>query len=214
MHLAKVHPKPGSSLAAAITFAPGPHHFVVLSDTHVNDRVPELAPQLLDAIRAAAPEAIFLAGDLSQPEVMTTLAQVAPVYAVQGNQDWLRAHRLPKELWFEVNNVYILLTHGHVNMALYTLNYLRLFLTGQKMSLRSIEQRLAKRYPQADLVIYGHTHFQVSHRLGQQWFLNPGAGYPHKLNGHHIEYALLEISADGKIHTELRHLAGESSPSR
>ena len=206
MHSAKTNAKPGSSLASAITFAPGAHRFAVLADTHVNDRVPALTPQLIDAIGGAAPEAIFLAGDLSKPEVMTTLAQVAPVYAVQGNQDWLRGFRLPKELWFEVNNVHILLTHGHVNMALYMLNYLRLLLTGQKMRLRSIEQRLAKRYPQANLVIYGHTHFQVYHQLGQQWFLNPGAAYPHKLNGHHIEYALLKISAQGEIHVELRYL--------
>jgi hypothetical protein len=211
MHSAKTNAKPGSSLASAITFAPGTHRFAVLADTHVSDRVPALTPQLIDAIRGAAPEAIFLAGDLSKPEVMTTLAQVAPVYAVQGNQDWLRGNHLPKELWFEVNNVHILLTHGHVNMALYMLNYLRLLLTGQKMSLRSIEQRLAKRYPRANLVIYGHTHFQVYHQLGQQWFLNPGAAYPHKLNGHHIEYALLEISAQGEIHVKLRYLTELSS---
>jgi hypothetical protein len=211
MHSAKTNAKPGSSPASAITFALGTHRFAVLADTHVSDRVPALTPQLIDAIRGAAPEAIFLAGDLSKPEVMTTLAQVAPVYAVQGNQDWLRGNHLPKELWFEVNNVHILLTHGHVNMALYMLNYLRLLLTGQKMSLRSIEQRLAKRYPRANLVIYGHTHFQVYHQLGQQWFLNPGAAYPHKLNGHHIEYALLEISAQGEIHVELRYLTELSS---
>ena len=207
MHSAKIHTKPGSSLARAITFPLGTHRFAVLADTHVNDRVSELAPQLLDAIRAAAPEAIFLAGDLSTPIVLTTLEQIAPVYAVQGNQDWLRGYHLPKELWLNVNNVHVLLTHGHVNMALYTLNYLRLLLTGQKMSLRSIEQRLAKRYPQANLVIYGHTHFQVYHQLGQQWFLNPGAAYPHKLNGHFIEYALLEVNAQGEIQVELLHLA-------
>jgi hypothetical protein len=211
MHSAKTNAKPGSSPASAITFALGTHRFAVLADTHVSDRVPALTPQLLDAIRGASPEAIFLAGDLSKPEVMTILAQIAPVYAVQGNQDWLRGNHLPKELWFEVNNVHILLTHGHVNMALYMLNYLRLLLTGQKMSLRSIEQRLAKRYPRANLVIYGHTHFQVYHQLGQQWFLNPGAAYPHKLNGHHIEYALLEISAQGEIHVKLRYLTELSS---
>jgi len=207
MHAVVKRTKLGSSPAAAITFPPGAHCFAVLADTHVNDRVSELAPQLLDAIRAAAPEAILLAGDLSTPIVLTTLEQIAPVYAVQGNQDSLRGTRLPKELWFEVNNVHVLLTHGHVNMALYTLNYLRLLLTRQKMSLRSIEQRLAKRYPQANLVIYGHTHFQVYHQLGQQWFLNPGAAYPHKLNGHFIEYALLEIGAQGEIQVELLHLA-------
>jgi len=208
MHPVENRTKLGSSPAAAITFPPGTHRFAVLADTHVNDRVSELAPQLLDAIRGTAPEAILLAGDLSKPEVMTILAQIAPVYAVQGNQDWLRGYRLPKELWFEVNNVHILLTHGHVNMALYMLNYLRLLLTGQKMSLRSIEQRLAKRYPQADLIIYGHSHFQVSRQLGSQRFLNPGAAYPHKLNGHFIEYALLEIGAQGEIQVELLHLAG------
>lgn len=208
MHTTKSPVQPGSSPSAPITFPPGAHRFAVLADTHVGDREPELSSQLVEAIRVLTPEVILLAGDLSRPVVVTALEQIAPVYAVQGNQDWLRGYRLPKELWFEVNNLHILLTHGHVNMALYTLNYLRLLLTGQKMSLRSIEQRLAHRYPQADLVIYGHTHFQVYHKLGQQWFLNPGAAYPHKLNGHHIEYALLEISAEGEIHVELRHLAG------
>ena len=56
-------------------------------------------------------------------------------------------------------------------------------------------------------MIYGHTHFQVYHQLGQQWFLNPGAAYPHKLNGHSIEYALLEVNAQGEIQVELLHLA-------
>ncbi|HBG59693.1 MAG TPA: metallophosphoesterase family protein [Anaerolineaceae bacterium] len=208
MHTTKSPVQPGSSPSAPITFPPGAHRFAVLADTHVGDREPELSSQLVEAIRVLTPEVILLAGDLSRPVVVTALEQIAPVYAVQGNQDWLRGYRLPKELWFEVNNLHILLTHGHVNMALYTLNYLRLLLTGQKMSLRSIEQRLAHRYQQADLVVCGHTHFQVYHKLGQQWFLNPGAAYPHKLNGHHIEYALLEISAEGEIHVELRHLAG------
>jgi len=207
MHSAKIHTKPGSSPAVAITFPPGTHRFAVLADTHVGDRVSKLSPQLVEAIQALNPEMILLAGDLSRPAVVTELEQIAPVYAVQGNQDWLRGNHLPKEIWFEVNNVHILLTHGHVSMALYTLNYLRLLLTGQKMSLRSIEQRLAKRYPQANLVIFGHTHFQVYHQLGQQWFLNPGAAYPHKLNGHFIEYALLEVNAQGEIQVELLHLA-------
>ena len=208
MHTTKSPVQPGSSPSDPITFLPGAHRFAILADTHVGDREPELSSQLVEAIQALTPEVILLAGDLSRQAVVTVLEQIAPVYAVQGNQDWLRGYRLPKELWFEVNNLHILLTHGHVNMALYTLNYLRLLLTGQKMSLRSIEQRLAHRYPQADLVVYGHTHFQVYHKLGQQWFLNPGAAYPHKLNGHHIEYALLEISAEGEIHVELRLLAG------
>ena len=208
MHTTKSPVQPGSSPSAPITFPPGAHRFAVLADTHVGDREPELSSQLVEAIRVLTPEVILLAGDLSRQAVVTALEQIAPVYAVQGNQDWLRGYRLPKELWLEVNNLHILLTHGHVNMALYTLNYLRLLITGKKMSLRSIEQRLAHRYPQADLVIYGHTHFQVYHKLGQQWFLNPGAAYPHKLNGHHIEYALLKISAEGEIRVELRHLEG------
>ena len=79
MHSAKTNAKPDSSPASAITFPPVAHRFAVLADTHVSDRVPALTPQLLDAIRGAAPEAIFLAGDLSKPEVMITLAQIAPV---------------------------------------------------------------------------------------------------------------------------------------
>jgi len=208
MHASSSPYPSGKSLAEAITFPPGDHRFAVLADTHVDDRVPELAPQLREVLQALQPEAIFLAGDLSKPIVVNELEQIARVYVVQGNQDWLRGYSLPKQLWFEVNGLYIVLTHGHVNMFLYTLNYLRLLFFGQKISYRKLEERLARRFPQANLIIYGHTHFQIFNQIGDQQFLNPGAAYPHNINGHRIDYALLEVSAEGRIQVELLHLAG------
>ncbi len=57
-----------------------------------------------------------------------------------------------KEQRFEVNGIRVVLTHGHVSMWHYTLNYLRLLITGRKVNVRAFRERLAKLYPEADLI--------------------------------------------------------------
>ncbi len=181
------------------TLPPTDHRFIVLSDTHVGDRVQSLDTRLLENIRAFQPEAILHAGDISSPEVLQSLEAIAPVAAVQGNRDWFRRLKLPKEYCFEVNGIHVVLTHGHVSMWHYTLNYLRLLITGRKVNVRVFRERLAKLYPNADLIIFGHTHYQLFMRVGDMHFINPGAAYPHLLNHRQIQYCELTITAAGEI---------------
>ena len=179
--------------------SPTDHRFIVLSDTHVGDRVKTLDARLLENFRAFQPEAILHAGDISVPEVLQALEAIAPVLAVQGNRDWLRRLKLPKEQHFEVNGIRVVLTHGHVSMWHYTLNYLRLLITGRKVNVRAFRERLAKLYPEADLIIFGHTHYQLDEIINGKHFINPGAAYPHLLNHRSIQYCELTITAAGEL---------------
>ncbi|HOE35606.1 MAG: metallophosphoesterase family protein [Chloroflexi bacterium] len=181
------------------TLPPSDHRYIVISDTHVGDRVKKLDTRLVENFRAFRPEAILHAGDISSAEALQELEAISPVAAVQGNRDWLRRLKLPKEWRFEVNGVRVVLTHGHVSMWHYTLNYVRLLITGRKVNVRAFRDRLAQRYPEADLIIFGHTHFQLFEQVGNKQFLNPGAAYPHLLNHRQIQYCELTISADGQV---------------
>jgi putative phosphoesterase len=53
-----------------------------ISDTHAL-----LRPELLDSLRQLAPDHILHAGDVGNPDILTTLAKIAPVTAIRGNID-------------------------------------------------------------------------------------------------------------------------------
>jgi len=103
----------------------------------------------------------------------------------------------------------LVLTHGHVSMWHYALNYLRLLVTGRKINVRAFRERLAKLYPSADLIIFGHTHFQLHEIINGRHFVNPGAAYPHLLNHHCVQYCELIITAAGQILVNKQSLPGE-----
>jgi predicted phosphodiesterase len=60
----------------------------VLADTHIPDRVPGLNPRVLKIFQQARVSEILHAGDVSIPQVLEELRQVAPVSVVQGNRDF------------------------------------------------------------------------------------------------------------------------------
>lgn len=175
------------------------HRIVLLADTHVGDRVKALDPALLAAIKADQPEAILHAGDVVRPQVLEELARIAPVHAVMGNRDWLRRQRLPMAIYTEINGVRFTLSHGHINMFHYLYNYLYLFLTGNKRTHLYYQKALARLYPQADVIIYGHTYFAVDEMMDGQRFINPGTGLPQARNHFTLQYSLMLVAPDGTL---------------
>src|SRR4029079_3888540 len=84
----------------------------VISDTHGL-----LRPAAVDALRGAAQ--IIHAGDIGAPEVLASLAAIAPVTAVRGNNDkggW--AGRIPETAVFEAEGVSIYVLHDVNQLAL------------------------------------------------------------------------------------------------
>jgi len=181
------------------------HRFVVLSDTHVGDRARKLDPGLLKAITDLQPETILHCGDACRRSTITELEKIAPVWNVQGNRDWFQAHNAPMDLQFEINGVKIVIAHGHLNMWQYLLDHFKLLVTLSLPYYPFFRNRLARKYPEADLILYGHTHTAADDRVGSQRLINVGAGYPNRLNKHMVEFGLLTIGAGGTI--DYKHFA-------
>lgn len=177
---------------------------VILADTHVGDRTKVLEPALFSAIQKEQPDQIFHAGDVCIPEVIKQLETIAPTLAVQGNRDWFLGYKLPKDFQLEVNGLKITLAHGHFSIWHWFWNYVRLFLTKNALSNRYFQQELAKQYPEADIIVYGHLHQSSNEMMDGKRFLNPGVGYPEWRNNFRPGYIILTINSDGSYSTSLK----------
>jgi uncharacterized protein len=110
----------------------------------------------VDALRDA--DLILHAGDLSAVSVLEELRALGPpVRAVYGNADEpaLRS-TLPQELVVEAEAARIGMVHIPGPAA-------------------GREERLVRRFPDCDAVVFGHTHLPVVERHGRVWLLNPGS---------------------------------------
>ena len=85
----------------------------VIADTHIPDRTRHLNPAILPIFQDAGVDAILHAGDISSPDVLQILQEVAPVYAVKGNRDWLLLRHLPHSQVRAFDGVNLVLEHGH-----------------------------------------------------------------------------------------------------
>jgi uncharacterized protein len=129
----------------------------LISDTHGN-----LRPGVFDALEGV--DLILHAGDVGSRDIIVELEAVAPVYAVLGNTDvfalWPGAGELVR---LEVEGSRIVLVHGHRLGS-------------------PTPERLAAEYPDADIIVYGHTHRQRVDEVAGCLVVNPGAAGPPRFN--------------------------------
>ncbi|MDQ6616425.1 MAG: metallophosphatase family protein [Actinomycetota bacterium] len=151
---------------------------VVLADTHIRAGGRRRLPRPVDQLLAGA-DVILHAGDLIDASVLDTLESFAPTHAVLGNNDHALVGRLPITQALEVEGVPIAMVHDSGAS------------TGRP-------NRLRRRFPGADIVVFGHSHIPVDTEgvEGQRLF-NPGSpterrSQPHRTAG------VLEL-ADGAI---------------
>jgi putative phosphoesterase len=129
---------------------------VVLSDTHMR---PGLNRHLPRGVYAALEHAdlILHAGDVVTGDLLDELGGYAPTLAVLGNNDAALAGRLPEERLFTVDGLSIAMLHD----------------SGAR---QGRERRLRRRFPTADLVVFGHSHDPLDGPgLDGQWLFNPGS---------------------------------------
>jgi putative phosphoesterase len=132
----------------------------ILSDTHGR-----LDPGVLAWLEGC--DLIVHAGDVGAAAVLDALAATgAEVRAVRGNNDvpakWPppheRLHALPTEDRIALPGGELVVVHGdHVLPA------------------TRRHERLRQRYPDARLIVYGHSHRLVIDREARPWVVNPGA---------------------------------------
>ncbi len=157
----------------------------VVADTHLPRGTRRIPPACLDRLRSA--DLVLHAGDFTAAAVLNELEGLGPpVHGVHGNMDdaALRA-RLPSATVVEAAGARIGMTHD----------------PGPRVGR---EERLARRFPGCDAVVYGHTHEPEIESHAGVWILNPGSPTERRRAPVHT-MLVLEIEA-GRIAPELVEL--------
>jgi putative phosphoesterase len=179
----------------------------VIGDTHVPDRRRALDARILPLLRSRNVGAILHTGDVSAQHVLDELGQVAPVFAVKGNRDWLWLGGLPLVLLLNFNGASIALAHGHGGWLKYILDKPAYSLRG--VDLRRAVPRLQSQFPTADAVVFGHLHLPFNQRINGQLFFNPGSPhFPHRKHNA-PSLGFLHIQAGGEMQGEIIRLDGQ-----
>ncbi|HET9634033.1 MAG TPA: metallophosphoesterase family protein [Terrabacter sp.] len=129
---------------------------LVLSDTHSPRRWKGCPPALLPQLEAA--DVVLHAGDVCTPDVLELLATFAPVHAVMGNNDVPEVAEwgAPETLELTLEGVRVGMIHD----------------SGQRQGRTA---RLRRRFPTADLVVFGHSHIPLDETGDGVRILNPGS---------------------------------------
>jgi putative phosphoesterase len=133
------------------------HRVGVISDTHVPARAARVPEAALRAFEAAGVELILHAGDLSSLAVLDQLAAYAPVEAVQGNVELAEVvARLPPTRELLIGGCAIGLVHD----------------LGERRRYAQTARRL---FPDARVVVFGHSHVPMVEDANGLLLLNPGS---------------------------------------
>jgi uncharacterized protein len=122
----------------------------LISDTHGL-----LRPHVFD--RLAGVERILHAGDVGRPEILAELETIAPVAAVWGNTDGFDVREVTRaEMELELAGRRVVVTHGHQLGS-------------------PTPEGLRRAYPEARIIVYGHTHRPLAEAENGVLVVNPGA---------------------------------------
>ena len=145
----------------------------VIADTHC----PEFVDRLPDGVFAALAgcDLILHGGDVNAGATLEALSAIAPVHAVRGDHD-RELSDLPATRQLVIEGKRVVLVHGQrsrwieePNTLLWTLSL------GYFTPNRGLPQSLRRRFPDADVIVYGHTHRPRKDRIGGALVFNPGA---------------------------------------
>jgi putative phosphoesterase len=128
---------------------------LVVSDTHLTPSTLDRMPTEVWAMAGTA-DVVIHAGDVVHPVVIDALAERAPTHAVLGNNDEGRL-ALPETVSLDLAGSTVAVVHD----------------SGPT---RGRHQRMARRFPHADVVVFGHSHTPLVEREGEGPLLvNPGS---------------------------------------
>jgi uncharacterized protein len=154
------------------------HRIGVVADTHCPEFLDRLPAGLYRALSGV--ELILHAGDVGGEEGEVTLREldrIAPVIAVRGDHD--RAlQRLPTSREFLLDGCRIGLVHGnHGHLYEEPLTFVSTISLGLVAPLPGHAAWLRAQFPNADLVVSGHTHEPMFDATSRPVLFNPGPVY-------------------------------------
>lgn len=128
----------------------------VLSDTHAPRRWRSCPPRVAEHLAGA--DLILHAGDVCVAAVLDELAEYAPVRAVLGNNDGpdVAAWGAPETLELDLDGLPVAMIHDSGPAA-------------------GRPARMRRRFPNARLVVFGHSHIPLDHTEGDLRIFNPGS---------------------------------------
>jgi uncharacterized protein len=127
----------------------------LIADSHLPRGDRRLSERCVEVLRKA--DLIVHAGDFSRPSVLADLRELGPVAAVHGNVDSQELRReLPESISLELEDVVLGVIHdaGPAKGRL---------------------ERLRARFPDADAVVFGHSHIPLHEERGGFQIFNPGS---------------------------------------
>ena len=151
---------------------------IVLADTHIRlGSARRLPPAVYAALEQA--DLVLHAGDVVTGALLDELGTFAPTLAVLGNNDTELVGQLPEPRVFAVDGLRIAMVHD----------------SGAR---QGREGRLRRRFPTADVVVFGHSHVPVdAEGLDGQRLFNPGSPTERRRQPVHT-FGRLRI-ADGRL---------------
>ena len=153
----------------------------VLSDTHGL-----LRQEVMDHLTGV--DAILHGGDVNNQGIVDTLASVAPLYVVRGNNDREWAESLPAFIDVALSGARIYMTHK--------------------------KRDLPKDLSPYDLVVYGHSHRYECTSEGAVTLLNPGACGPRRFNQPVTMAHVTILPQEGRPRIAVRRIDIENGPKR
>ena len=129
---------------------------LVVSDTHVPDFAKGLPPALRPELERA--DLILHAGDVTSAELLDELAEHAPIHVAMGNGDGpdVAAWGALEEVQLDLEGVPTAMVH----------------ISGPRSGR---ERRLRRRFPDARLIVFGHSHIPISATFEGVHLFNPGS---------------------------------------
>ncbi len=128
---------------------------LVLADTHLKADLAALPPEVWDAVEDA--DVVLHAGDVVTGDLLDALRRRRPVHAVLGNNDRALVGALPERLALTLGGVRLAMVHDAGARA-------------------GRERRMRRWFPDAQLVVFGHSHVPVdAEGVDGQRLFNPGS---------------------------------------
>lgn len=132
---------------------------LVVADTHLGDGQASRLLDRLSDLDLAGVDAIFHAGDIVHMSVLGALREIAPVYAVLGNNDL--GLPLPEQVQVDLGGSIVGMVHDSGPSA-------------------GRDRRLRRMFPTADVVLFGHSHIpwhetHLDEHGHVQHHVNPGS---------------------------------------
>jgi uncharacterized protein len=144
----------------------------VVADTHCPEFMAELPSRLFNVLSGV--DLILHAGDVNGQSTLDELQRIAPVEAVRGDHDHALT-ALPIHREITIGGKRVVVVHGdrsrwieEPETLLWTLSL------GHYRPHKGLPGALRRRFPEADVIVYGHTHRPRVDTIGGAVVFNPG----------------------------------------